>query len=343
MASTINDIAKLVGVSHSCVSRVLNNAPIRVSKTTREKIFEAAKQLNYIPNLSAKALRTGKHCTISVIAYDITDAFAIECMSSLEKEALTSPYRILWTSCAYQKLKKIKPMETLNEVSQFSDGIIILAAGRYLQDEDIIKFWGKTQIPIVTILRTIPGNIISSITINEEIGAEALVNHLIKLGHKKIAFCYGLGENASGQRRYEVYRKLMDKHKLHPEKHFQLKVDGTSSGGFQAGLQLLKAKERPDAIIAFNDLTAIGLIKACYDNNVIVPDEISISSFDNIRIAEMTTPSLTTVAVDFQQLIHLSFSELLRRINKNIQHDDSIKQFTIKPELIIRDSTKRVL
>lgn len=339
MAATITDIAKLAGVSHGTVSRVLNNAPIRVSSKKRQEILDAAEQLNYVPNQSAKSLRRGRHHVISMIAYDITDAFAIECMSSMEKVIADSPYRINWTSCAPLENNEKAPTELLYTAAQSSDGIIFIAANGFLKDAEINRFWAGSHTPIVTVIREVAGGLISSVTINEEYGASILMDHLFDLGHSQIAFCTSSKENDSANRRHGVYfEKMIEKGcSINPD--WQVQVDGTAESGYRAGLALIEQGDLPTAIIAYNDLTSLGLIKAFYEKEINVPQEINIASFDNIRMAQFVTPALTTVATDFDELMGMAFKEIGNKINYKKQLGDTIQQIVSEPKLIVRQST----
>ena len=131
MKITTKDIAKLANVSQCTVSKVLSNKSIRVKPATRERILKVAKDLNYIPNRSAKSLKTGKFNSIALIAYDIADAFAVEYISAMDQLLATSQYKALWASCAHADIKKRKARELLYEITQSVDGIIIIAANRY--------------------------------------------------------------------------------------------------------------------------------------------------------------------------------------------------------------------
>lgn len=342
MAATITDIAKLAGVSHGTVSRVLNNAPIRVSAKKRQEILEAAEQLNYVPNQSAKSLKRGRHNVISVIAYDITDAFAIECMSSMEKVIEDSPYRINWTSCAPFGNKEKSPTELLYTTAQSSDGIIFIAANSFLKDADINRFWAGSHIPVVSVIREVAGGLISSVTINEEHGVAMLMGHLFDLGHSQIAFCTSSKENDSASRRHHVYLEKMKEKgfPIHPA--WQLQVDGTAEGGYGAGLKLAGQGDLPTAVIAYNDLTSLGLIKAFYEKEIKIPQNISIASFDNIRMAQFVTPALTTVATNFDELMGMAFKEISTKINDKKHLGDTIQQIVSEPKLIVRQSTSHV-
>lgn len=339
MATTITDIAKLVGVSHCCVSKVLSGAPIRVSESKRQKILEVAREFNYIPNQSAKSLKSGKNNSISVVAYNITDAFAVECISATERDMSDSGYRVMWTSCVPLIQNKVKSIGLLNKIAQACDGIIIIGANDYLKDVDINKFWAAARVPIVTIIRAVGGGLISSVTINEEKGSTQLIKHLVELGHKKIGFCRASHENYSADKRFKVFKSKAEQYKYETRDHWQFEVNGTVRGGYEAGMKLIKNPDRPTAVIAFNDLTAIGLLRACYEMGVKVPQDISIASFDNVRMAESTTPSLTTVAADFDQMVKFALDELLEKIENPAQKADEVHHYLTTPRLMIREST----
>ncbi|MDO8336406.1 MAG: LacI family DNA-binding transcriptional regulator [Candidatus Saccharibacteria bacterium] len=338
MGLSISDIAKLAGVSHSTVSRVLNDAPIRISAQKREQIIQIAQRMNYIPNRSAQALKTGRHGRIAVIAYDITDAFAVECVSAVETILSGSPYHALWMSCAHADKKETDPLNLLTEVAQSVDGIIIILADNYLTDTAILKFWAATHLPLVTVIRRVSGDVISSVTIDNEYGTTILMEYLLKLGHEQIAFCYCNPPNQSASGRYEVYQQIV-KSKHLPVDLLQVPVDGTASNGYSAGMKLLNTPKKPTAIIGFDDLTAIGVIKACFDMGVKVPAEVSVAAFDNIRMAEISSPSLTTVSTDYSELAQMAIDELNNQINQPNLSNYIAKHHISKPALITRQST----
>lgn len=342
MGVTITEIARLAGVSHSSVSRVLNGAPIRISDKRRRRILELARELNYVPNKTAKALKTGRHGFIAVIAYDITDAFAVECISSLEKHLADTPYRALWMSCAHAGQNKIEPENLLKEVAQSVDGIVIIHAHSYLTDAAILKFWSATQKPIVTIIRSVAGDLIPSVTIDNQQGTGLLLNHLVELGHQRIAFCYPRENDPSAEQRYLEFKSLLaSEYDIQPDKNLCLPVGGDVQDGYDAGKTLLQIKDRPTAMIGYKDLTSIGLLKACYDQKVGVPDEISIASYDNIRMSEIINPALTTIAPNYDDIAQKTVLMLNHQMDQG--STNQIKQWhhKVSPELIVRDSTSQ--
>ncbi|NIA08090.1 MAG: substrate-binding domain-containing protein [Actinobacteria bacterium] len=344
---TTTDIAKLAGVSQSTVSRVLNEAPIRISPARKRKILALAEKLNYTPNRSARTLKMGKHQVIAVMAYDITDAFAVECISMMESYLAEKQYRAEWISCAYARRQKVEPKRMLAELAQSVDGMIVIEADRALKDADLLKFWASTNIPMVTVIRRIPGDMISSVTLDDEAGTTRLVEHLVELGHKRIAFCYhrykfsgdGLSCHPTAARRHEVFKRLIKQHGLGEDPDLQIAVDDNPKDGYEAGRMLISGANLPTAIIAFKDLIAMGLIKACYDHGINIPGNMSIASFDNIRIAEITSPALTTVAANYAEIARLSIDELIRQIENAAEKPFKASHYVSEPELIIREST----
>jgi len=340
LSVTISEIAKLAGVSHSTVSRVLNGAPIRISAARRQQILALAEHLNYIPHRSAQALRTGRHGRIGVIAYDITDAFAVEYIAALEGLLRHTPYHATWLSCAYADQSELKPLQLLQEVAQGVDGLIIVLAHRYLKDADILRFWSMTHLPMVSVIRRIPGEIVASVTIDNRAGTEALLQHLTEQGHRRIAFCRCEPENPSAADRHVTYREIMNRYGWDINPAWEVTVDGTYQDGYAAGIRLLEQPETPTAIIAFNDLTAIGLIKACFDKGLRVPEDISIAGYDNIRTGEMIAPALTTVGANYRELAERAWQELHRQIEtKNEDHRLAARHFISQPQLVVRQST----
>lgn len=341
MKVTTTNIAKLAGVSQSTVSRVLNGANIRISEAKRKKILDIARGLHYSPNRYARSLKTGKHQVIAVIAYDITDAFAVECISTLETYFAGTQYRVEWISCSHASKEKTEPTRMLAEVSQTVDGIIVIEANTYLTDADLLKFWASADTPLITIIRNVPGDMISSVTIDDEKGTFELVKHLVDLGHRDIAFCYHKFRAPTADTRYQTFLRLIPEFGLNRKEELRIPIGETPMDGYQAGMHVLKLKERPTAVICFKDLTAIGFIKACYDNGVNVPETISVGSFDNIRIAESVSPGITTVAANYEEIAKRAIDDLTRQIEKTNDKKTKPTHIVTQPKLIIRQSTSR--
>lgn len=337
---TLSDIAKKAKVSLATVSLVLSNGNIRVGEKTRERIHQIAKELNYIPNASARTLRTGKFNTIAVITYDITDAFAAECMLSMEAYLENTPYRASWISCAHKK--NTDPGQMLQELSGSVDGIVVIAADNYLKDSDLLHLWSIRKMPIVSIIRRLPGDLIPSVRMSNDTGMRLILDHLYQLGHRRIALCYNKFMHPSASQRFQTYKAYLGEHELPDDPSIQIPVDITLEDGFAAGLQILKCRPRPTAIVAFNDLGAMGLISAMSRQGINVPEDISIAGFDNIRMAKFCNPSLTSVAADYNDFGKLSLDKLFSLIDDPDLIGKDHSNIIIKPEIKIRNSTAAV-
>lgn len=334
---TLTDVAKKAKVSLSTVSRVLTDGEIRVSDKTRKRIHQIARDLNYVPNLSARTLRTGKFYNIAVIAYDITDAFAVECIRTMEAYLEKSPYHATWISCAHKE--KMNPGQMLQEISNTVDGIIVIAADNYLKDSDILHLWSIKKMPIVSIIRRLPGDLVPSVRMNNDIGMRLLMDHLYALNHRRIALCYNKFMHPSASQRLRTYKAYLKEYDLPDDNDIQIKVDITLDDGFSAGLQLLQCQPRPTAIIAFNDLCAFGLIAALSQQGISVPEDITVTGYDDIRIAQFGNPSLTTIAADYEKISKRSLDMLFKLIDQPDLIGQLSDDVILPPQIKIRNST----
>ncbi|MBI4584039.1 MAG: LacI family DNA-binding transcriptional regulator [Planctomycetes bacterium] len=337
---TLTDLAKKARVSLATASRVLSGGPIRCSERTRQRILRTARQLNYVPNFSARTLRTGKSYNIAVIAYDITDAFAVECVRTMEAYLEETPYRATWISCA-NKTRSRDGRQMLQELALSIDGMIVIAAENYLSDTDLLRFWAAEKKPIVTVIRRLRGDLIPSVRMNNDIGMRRLLDHLIELGHRRIALTYNRYMHPSASQRYRTYRKYVAEHDLPDEKALQLPVDITMEDGYRAGELMLKTKKLPTAVVAFNDLGAFGIIQAFGEEGVRVPQEVSVAGFDDIRMARFYNPSLTSVAADYEKMAKLALDTLLAMIDRPDESAGLAADIIIQPKLVLRNSTGR--
>ena len=340
MPITLTDIARRAKVSQGTVSRVINGGQIRVKPKTREKILQIAKELNYIPNISAQTLKTGKTFNIAVVAYDITDAFAVECVRTMEEYLGNTDYKATWVSCSNKQ--KSKPQKFLNEIAHHNDGVIVIAAHNYLTDANLLQLWATQKTPIVSVIRRLPGDLVPSVRMNNDIGMRLAMNHLYELGHRKIAICHDKIMHPAASQRYKTYKAYLKEHDLPDNISWQYAMDNIDmDSGYRAGIEFLKEQTLPTAVVAFNDLSAFGLIIAFTENGLKVPDDISIASFDNIRMSKYYNPSLTTVAADYKKIAQLSIDKLTTLIDAPDLIGRESENIILKPELIIRNSTAK--
>ena len=292
--------------------------------------------MNYTPNYSARSLKTGKHNAIAVITYDITDAFASECIEAMETYLEKTNYRAQWISCKHAHRTKTDPVKLLMEFAQTSDAIIVILANNYLTDKDIIRFWSSASIPVFSVIRSVPGEMISSVTIDNKLGTSLLMDYLKKLNHTRTAFCYCNYDNPSASDRFSTYKDLVKDYSMFSDSRYHMPVDGTIQGGYKAGLKLARLKTPPTAVIGFNDLTSIGLMKAFYEKKIDIPREISVASFDNLNICPYLTPSLTSVGVNFDDIAKTAITSVMEQ---DVDKQGKAKNIILKPKLFARQST----
>lgn len=332
MIPTINDVAREAGVSISTVSRVLNNN-YPVKKETRKKIEEVIEKLNYKPNMLARSLITKKTSTIGVIVPGITNLFfptIVECIEDYSKD---QGYSIVLCNTRGEALKEKEIIENL--ISKGVDGIIIIdptldnLKNKYLEDMSI-------KLPIIIVNGSSEGLKGNFICYDEKIGALEAFNYLLKLGHKEIAFIRG-SKSYSYDIKEKIYIDIIEKNNLiykeilDVEKGNSIEVVENTQKKVE---ELLLKKNKPTAIVACNDLMALGALNACNKLNLNVPYDISIIGFDNTLISNITHPKLTTVDLNMEGIGNIAALNLLEIIE---DRNKSIK-YTMATKLIVRES-----
>ncbi len=329
---TIQDVAKEAGVSAATVSRVLNNNH-SVSIKTREKVKKVIKDLNYQPNLLGRNLRRMETRMVLVFLYNISNPFYSKIVEGMETIAHKNGYNVLMCNTN----AKIETEQIyLNFIkNKLVDGIIFTspamrhkALSELAKDYPIVlcnEYERNTQAPVVTID-------------NEEAGYDA-VNHLIRLGHKKIALI-GSCQVRSGYERELGYRKALKEVGIEINESYIIRDVGSYKGGIIGVKKLLALKEKPTALFCISDLIAIGAIKQLKKNKLRVPEDIAVIGFDNNRIANMYDPSLTTIAQPRYDIGKKAMELMIKRIKGNLTSNPIIK---LQHELIIRDSTLPIM
>jgi DNA-binding LacI/PurR family transcriptional regulator len=333
--ATIVDIAQRAGVSHGTVSLVLNNKAIRCRKHVREKILRIARELNYQPNLSAKALKTRRHFTICFLVYDITDAYVVECIGAIESYLATTEYRSLWISIQGSQ----SPGQLIEKLrNQPMDGLVVLQSESFISDSDLLTLHGRDQMRICTLDRMVEGGHISSVTKDNAAEVRLILNHLDELGHRRIGFLYGSQNHPGANLRFDNFKRQLQERHLPVHYEWFLNSEGTVDCGYQAAKQILQSEKLPTAIIAHNDLAAFGCIRAIIQKGFTVPQKISVAGFDDIRYAAYYNPSLTTIRSDYPALAKAAVDQMI----KMIENDSKLfvaRHVVVPPTLCVREST----
>jgi LacI family transcriptional regulator len=340
---TSRDVAKLAGVSQSTVSFVLNNSKkVTISDETRERVLSAAKQLNYVPNVFAKGLKTNVSKLIGLMVPNITNPFYPLLIQSIEEYAATNGYNILLCN-THRKIENERFY--LNLLAQKSvDGIIYLFAPSFPEELKELS----NSLPIVVIGDRDDNKDLDTISLDSFKSGQFMIRHLMELGHERIAFISGsfTSTSLSKRKRLEGIIHEMKKHKL--DKFLIIKEDANEREiydstyeievGTSLALELLK-NNKVTAIVGANDMTAFGAMTAIQKLGLKIPDDISICGFDNIFLSKMVIPNLTTIDNYIPQRGRLAMDILLDKLSSSHNDMPQVCKVEYEPLLVVREST----
>jgi LacI family transcriptional regulator len=331
MNVNINFIAKKAKVSRTTVSRVLNNKP-DVSNKTREKVLRVIKEYDFYPSVFAKGIITKKNYNIGlIIPYDessiFTNPFFSEVIHGVSKVARNKGYYLLYcnemNNDDYISLHKEKRVE----------GFIILSPNA--KNDELFEKLEHHDIPYVATAK-IPGSGYTHyVDVDNRLGAALAVDHLVSLGHRKIAFVTGPDYLVSHEDRLKGYKAALEKHGLTFNSDYVIMGDNSIESGYSAAQRLLQFDDRPTAIFASADMMAIGVMKAIKNEQYHIPKDFSVIGFDDILLVEYVEPPLTTIRQPASQKGMEACSMLIDLL----ENDVPINKRILPVELVIRAST----
>ena len=335
MTTTIKDIAKRTGVSHSTVSRALRGDPL-ISFATAKRIQQAAAEMAYLPSAAARSLKTNRSQVLGVIVSSIDDPFFSEIVFGIEEAAQEAGYRLFIAASQHDPAREQKIVQAMME--HRTDGVIICSSSFSPDQGRQLLEYG---FPIVVVNHQGAENFHYSIFHDDVDGSRQITRHLIDLGHRKIAY---LGNSLSGRTtldRLTGFKAEMQSAGLPVPAEYIHHVAGNSPQfGMDGSNYLLNLKQPPTAIVCFNDMLAIGVLKGCRRAGLNVPDDISITGFDNIIFSAYTHPPLTTFDQPKQSIGTEAARLLLDLLRSN--SDDNVfqpKEIVLKGRLLVRNST----
>jgi LacI family transcriptional regulator len=347
-AATIRDVAKRSGFSSATVSIVLNNAPLAryIPDTTKGRIQRAASQLGYRPNLFARSLRGRRSHTVGVMVFDMTDPYCTLVLRGIENTLYQSSFLPILTDVHNERSRFERYLEML--LDRRVEGLVVLANWLFV-DINVLADLEKKNIPTATVGRQLKSDNISSVIVDNTTGAHAAIEHLYSLGHRKIAFIRGPHQLADTEPRWRGVRTLARERNL--ELDSRLIVDLPESGdplsSFEEGYKLteeLLHRRRPfTALMAFDDMTAFGAIRALGKAGIRVPDQCSVVGFDDVSPAAIYSPALTTVRQPMEVMGATAATIVVEAINGMLENK-TVRPIhrRIVPELIVRESTRSV-
>lgn len=342
---TMRDVAKASGFSPATVSIVLNNAPLAryIAPATRKRIEEAAKKLGYRPNAMARFLRSNRSHSVGVMFFDITDPFCTPILRGIENALYPASYVPIFADAHNQRNRFERYLEMLLE--RHVEGLIVVANWLFV-DIHLLADFGKRNIPVATIGWELPGDV-SSVMVDNEAGARLALEHLYQIGHRKIAFIRGPKMLIDSAPRWRGIQKFAQSAGLDVDPNLTLQLpdvyDPNSSfeGGYRLTEELLQRKKKFTALMAFDDLSALGAVRALAHAGIRVPEQISVTGFDDVALSSLAAPSLTTVRQPMEAMGGLAVNIVMEGINASLEKRDwNITHHRANPELVIRDSTR---
>ena len=337
MSSTLKDIAEKTGFSVSTVSRVLhdNSQKHKISEETQAKVKTAAKDCGYRVNALARGLRLQKTFEIGIIVPDISNPFFSEVIKSLAGEIRKKGYNFIVFDSDEDISIERSAIKSLLE--KRVDGLIIASVG---QDFSHIQKIRDAEIPIVMVDRCFDDLDVDSVSVDNMNGALLAVNHLIKEGHTRIAFIQGLPGTYANERRLQGYKSALQDAGIPIDERLIVGDDFRSLNGYLETKLLLKLANPPTAIFTAGDLIALGTLEACKENNVKIPDDLSLVTFDDPVFASYLSPALSAVEQPISKMAEMAAALLYRRMRNPL---DERRKVLLEPKLNIRSSVSRLI
>jgi LacI family transcriptional regulator len=329
---TIKDIARIANVSHTTVSRALNNQS-RIREDTKEKILAIAKELNYRPDFIARSLVMKRTKTLGLVITTIANPFYTELAQGIEATAHRLGYSIILCSTQSDLATERMYIDMLR--SKGVDGIIFTSA--HMGDPNIVDL-AEEGFPIMLVNRRTYHPMVKErvdyVGIDNIQGGFWAVEHLIKLGHRRIGIIGGSSESSVGFERLEGGKEALAKYNLEEIDDYFLEGNFLMASGYRGGMKFMKMAEPPTAVFAANDYMALGTYQAVIEGGLKVPEDIAIVGFNDIEFTAMKGIELTTIGQKKYEMGALSVETLVEKIEG--RKAGSPKEIILKPELIIR-------
>lgn len=324
---TIVDVAGAAGVSKSLVSLVMRGAP-NVSDDARAAVLEAASALGYRPNAMARSLAEQRSHVLGLMVSDLTNPFFVDVINGASETAIGGGYRVLVNTGDRDRDREVDALETMLRMQ--ADGMIVAAP---IVSQDLLERIGS-ETPTVVTSRGLESAVIDSVVLDDEAGARLAVDHLVALGHRRIAHIDG-GPGPGARQRVRGYRSAMEDHGLGA--HVRVTEGAyTEDGGVQGAVSLLADPTPPTAVIAANDMAAIGALETLEAHGLAVPDDVSVVGFDDIFVAGLRHVGLTSIRQDGRRMGTLAVEMLIERA----EHDRTRpRHIVLEPQLTVRSTT----
>ena len=324
----LEQVAHRAKVSTATVSRVLNNASV-VKTSTRARVVKAIEELKYHPNLHARNLAGGKSRTFGMIVSNMENPFFFDIYKTVESDAHAAGYEVVVANTDYRAEQLVNSIRLM-----IGRRVAGLAAIVSEMEPALIDELNDSGVPVVFYDVGAPRRNITNIRVNYRRGIDKVIDYLYSLGHRRLGF---VGHHATLGPINERSKAVIDAAARYPDITVRTTADmDTLDGGRLATRALLASGDTPTAIVCVNDIMAVGALRELRERGIRVPQDVSVTGFDNVKLSEFCYPSLTTVHIPRDQVGHLVADTLLAKTDKasSAEHE-----MVIDPEFVLRDST----
>ncbi len=322
---SLQDVAERAGVSTATVSRVLNNIGV-VKSSTRTKVLKAVEELKYFPNIHARALAGGSSRTLGLVVSNLENPFFLDVFRALEHEAREKGYEVLIANTDYDPQRLVANVHLMLGRRVAGLALIVSEIAPHLLDE-------LSERKVRTVVYDVgsPRPNILSIKTQYKRGMQRVVEYLHSMGHRRMAFVGHHDSLGPLSARHHSFLEAVQRYDPQVEQRSVASEDGYE-GGREAVREIYRGGMRPTAIVCVNDFMAVGVLRQLREMGLRVPEDVSVTGFDNISLSEMMTPSLTTVHIPCDTLGRKIFAMLTDKT-------ETQREMMIDPELVLREST----
>ena len=328
---SLKKLAEYLGLNPATVSVVLNDVPGRsIPQATRDRVKKAAKELNYQPSLLARSLRSRRTQTIGILVPELGNGYHTEVMGGIGDHLMEAGY--FYFTAHHRHRKSL--------VEEYGRRLLRRGAEALIAIDTLLEH--PYSVPVVAVAgqHTVPG--VTNVVLDHRFAAELVLTHLHSLGHRRIAFMRGMPFSSDSDERWRclvlVARQIGIP--VRPELTVQLHRDISSPQlGYPAVQQLMSGGKNFTALVAFNDMSAIGAVRALQDFGLNVPGDVSVIGFDDIKLAEFNNPRLTTIRQPLSNMGRIAAQCILNRLTGA---EEFREQIVVEPELMMRESTQRI-
>jgi LacI family transcriptional regulator len=340
---TVRDIARESGFSIATVSIVLNEAPLAqyVSAPTKKKIKTVAERLGYRPNQFARSLRGSRSRSVGLMVFDVTDPFCTPVIQGIEEKLFEASYLSIFADAHNDTARFVRYLEMMLE--RRVEGLIVVA-GWLVIDINLLSDLRKHSIPTVIVGREFQHDSVSSVIVDNEAGGRMAIEHLYSLGHREFAFIRGARPMTDAELRWKGIRAFARSVDLPLRRDLVLDLPDRfdPNHGYEQAqkltLELLKTGRKFTAIVAYDDVTALGAIRALSSSGIRVPEQCSVIGFDDVAPASFAAPSLTTIRQPMGTM-GTTAVEIVAKANSSANGNFTNIRQKLSPELVVRQST----